>query len=53
MLLYLSHVNKKPAGIAFRILAVAFTFQEVEVKLWGLELFVLALMFLRCCLYLI
>jgi len=48
MLPYFYHVNGMPASTAFRFLALVITFLVVEVKLLGLELFVLTLLCLSC-----
>jgi len=45
MLTYFSHVNRMQANTAFRFLSLIITFLVVEVKLLGLELFVLTLLF--------
>jgi len=45
---YFSHVNGMQANIAFRFLSLVVTFLVVEVKLLGLELFVLMLLLLSC-----
>jgi len=48
MLTYFSHVNRMQANIAFRFLTLVITFLVVEVKLLGVELFVLTLLILHC-----
>jgi len=48
MLTYFSHVNGMQASTAFRFLSLVISFLVVEVKLLGLELFVLTLLFLSC-----
>jgi len=48
MLTYVSDVNGMQASTACRFLSLVITFLVVEVKLLGLELFVLTLLFLRC-----
>jgi len=53
MLLYLSHDNVNQASITLRFLLLVVTFQVVEVKLWGLELLALVLLFLGGCLHLV
>jgi len=53
MLPCFSHVNGMHASTAFRFLSLVVTFLVVEVKLLGLELFVLTLLFLSCFRHLI
>jgi len=48
MLTYFSHVNGMQASAAFRFMLLVITFLVVEVKLLGLEIFVLTLLFLSC-----
>jgi len=48
MLTYFSHVNGMQTSTAFRFLSLVITFLVVELKLLGLELFVLTLLFLSC-----
>jgi len=48
MLTYVSHVNGMQASTAFRFLSLVITFLVVELKLLGLELFALTLLFLSC-----
>jgi len=48
MLTYFSHVNGMQASTTFRFLSLDATFLVVEVKLLGLELFVLTPLFLSC-----
>jgi len=48
MLTYFSHVSGMQASTAFRFLLLIIIFLVVEVKLLGLELFVLTLLFLSC-----
>jgi len=48
MLPYFSHVNGMQASTVIRFLALVITFLVVEVKLLGLELFVLTLLCLSC-----
>jgi len=48
MLTYFSHVNGMQANTAVRFLSLIITFLVVEIKLLGLELFVLTLLFLSC-----
>jgi len=51
MLTYFPHVDGIQANIAFRFLSLVITFLVVEVKLMGVELFVLTLLFLSCFLH--
>ena len=44
MLTYFSHIDGMQASTAFRFLSLVITFLVVEVKLLGLELFVLTLL---------
>jgi len=53
MLTYFSHVNGIQANIASRFLSLVITFLVVEVKLMGVEHFVLTLLFLSCFLHLV
>jgi len=53
MLLYLSYGNGNQASITLRFLLLVITFQVVEVKLWGLEIFALVLLLLGSCLHLV
>jgi len=46
MLTYFSHVSGMQASTTFSFLSLVITFLVVEVKLLGLELFVLTLLFL-------
>jgi len=53
MLTYFCHANGMQASTAFSSLLPVITFLVVEVKLMGLELFVLTLLFLSCFRYLL